>query len=311
MKMKNRRGFALLSAIWLVVAIAVAAMQLAIESRRSNLAAINLTHSIQGRFAASAAIDLARARADLHIRRSAESGPYEARMALSDAWLGIDSLVTGFDDIGGVQVETWVTSLGARMNVNTASERDIMNFLLAIGVDYSASEELSQSILDWRDTDDSYRANGAERDFYIAEGRMNLPRNNLFESVAELRHVNGMTDEIFELVQPFVTVWGSGRINLNTADRPVLMSLTGMTESAVSFILNLRQNSERLTNVNQLSAYLGGANLPNNRTALIVDELEIESLAYTADGRPLLRGLAVVRRGNTNGLSTLTNWRVV
>jgi general secretion pathway protein K len=137
---------------------------------------------------------------------------------------------------------------------------------------------------------------------------LTLPRNNLFESVEELRYVYGMTEEIFEIVAPHLTVWGTGRINLNTAERAVLLSLTGMTESAVAQLLSLRYSGERLSNTNQLDSYLGGRDLPNNRTAVTVDELEIETLAATPDGQPILRAFGVVRRGTQ--ISTLTDWRV-
>jgi general secretion pathway protein K len=307
--MKNRRGFALLSAIWLVVAIAAALLQLALESRRATLAATNLTHDVYARTAAAAAFDLTRARVDQHLRRAAESGPYEARLALSDPWMSVDTAFSGVEQVGNVDVEVFIRSVGSQININRATEQEFLNFFLALDVGYSVAEELSQTIMDWRDTDDNYRAQGAERDMYVSEGLLNLPRNNLFESVGELRHVFGMTDDLFELARPYLTVWGSGRINLNTAERPVLMSLNGMNEAAVSYLLSLRYNGERLTAVNQLQPYLGtGISLPNNRTAVTVDELEIEALAFTADGRPVLRGLGVIRRGT--GQSTLTNWRI-
>jgi type II secretory pathway component PulK len=307
--MKDRRGFALLSAIWLVVAIAVAGLQLALETRRSTLAAINLTHDVQARTAASAAFDLTRARVDQHLRRAAESGPYEARLALSDPWMSVDTAYSLTETFGVVDVHILIRSVGSQLNINRATEQEFLNFLIALEFDYSTAEELSQTIMDWRDTDDNYRARGAERDFYVSEGLLNLPRNNLFESVGELRYVQGMTEDIFEIASPYLTVWGTGRINLNTADFPVLMSLSGMTEAAASYLISLRENGERLTATNQLQPYLAsGVNLPNNRTAVTVDELEIESLATAADGRPILRGFGVIRRGT--GQSTLTNWRV-
>jgi type II secretory pathway component PulK len=307
--MRDRRGFALLSAIWLVVAIAVAGLQLALETRRSTLAAINLTHDVQARTAASAAFDLTRARVDQHLRRAAESGPYEARLALSDPWMSVDTAYSLTETFGVVDIHILIRSVGSQLNINRANEQEFLNFFIALEFDYSTAEELSQTIMDWRDTDDNYRARGAERDFYVSEGLLNLPRNNLFESVGELRYVQGMTEDIFEIASPYLTVWGTGRINLNTADFPVLMSLSGMTEAAASYLISLRENGERLTATNQLQPYLAsGRNLPNNRTAVTVDELEIESLATAADGRPILRGFGVIRRGT--GQSTLTNWRV-
>jgi general secretion pathway protein K len=308
MMKKNRRGFALLTALWLVVAIAAAGLQLALESRRSMLAATNLTHDIQARNAASAAVDLTRARVDLALRRATENSITPNTLAISDAWMNIDSIYSITERIGALDVEISVSSLGKKMNINRASESELLNFFVAMEISYSDAEELAQCIMDWRDTDGQYRARGAEREFYEAEGLLVLPRNNLFESVDELRYVYGMTQETFELIEPYVTVWGSGRINLNTAERPVLLSLTGMNEGAVSRLITLRQSGERLNDLDDLDPYLGGANLPNNRTAVLVDELEIEARATAGDGKTILRAFGVIRRGT--GQSSLTNWRV-
>jgi general secretion pathway protein K len=309
--MRNRRGFALLTALWLAVAIAVASLQLAMESRQQILAAGNLSANTRSRQAALAAIDLTRARVDLALRRSLEAGVTDVNSELYDAWMTIDSVYSVAEEIGDLTVQLNVRSLGARMNLNRATETELLNFFVAMELDYSYAEELSQGIMDWRDTDGNYRPRGGEKEQYEHEGLLNLPRNNLFESVDEVRHVRGMTQEIFEMIEPYMTVWGSGRINLNTAERPVLLSLTGMTENAVNYLYNLRQSGQRLNNVNQLQPYLSGQQLPNNRTALLVDELEIEAVSMASDGWPLLRAWQVLRRGNQQATtSNMTNWRI-
>ncbi len=309
--MRNRRGFALLTAIWLVVAIAIVGLQFAIEARHARLAGMNSVQDSRGRALASGALDLTRARVDLAMRRAAEQGPVQASSSLADSWMGIDTLMSGTERIGDTDVHITVRSLGSKLNINRATEAEFRNFFAALQIDYSDAEMLSQTIMDWRDVDDQYRARGAEREYYIREGRLNLPRNNLFESVDELRYVEGMTQEIFDLVASQLTVWGSGRINLNTADRPVLLSLTGMNEAAVSQLLSLRQSGQRIANVNELTPFLAGATLPNNRTAVAVDELEIEAVATAPDGHPIVRAFGVLRRAaGTGNTSSLTNWRV-
>ena len=45
------------------------------------------------------------------------------------------------------------------------------------------------------------------------------------ESLDELLLVNGMTKDIFERIKDYVTVWGSGMVNINTAGREVLWLL--------------------------------------------------------------------------------------
>ena len=48
----------------------------------------------------------------------------------------------------------------------------------------------------------------------------------------ELRLVRGVTDEAFEKLRPFVTVSSSGMVNINTAPKEVLMSLSAGSDAA-------------------------------------------------------------------------------
>jgi general secretion pathway protein K len=57
-------------------------------------------------------------------------------------------------------------------------------------------------------------------------------KNDLFDTVDELRLVRGFTTEIFEKIRPFVTVTSSGKVNINTAPKEVLMSLSAGTIAA-------------------------------------------------------------------------------
>jgi hypothetical protein len=51
--------------------------------------------------------------------------------------------------------------------------------------------------------------------------------HGLFARVAEWRLVKGVDDNLYRAVAPHLTVWGSGRVNLNTAGRVVLEALVG------------------------------------------------------------------------------------
>ncbi|MGZ8460845.1 MAG: general secretion pathway protein GspK, partial [Candidatus Deferrimicrobiaceae bacterium] len=58
------------------------------------------------------------------------------------------------------------------------------------------------------------------------------PKNDLFDTIGELRLVRGVTKEVFEKLLPFVTVSSSGKVNINTAPKEVLMSLSAGTDLA-------------------------------------------------------------------------------
>ena len=60
-----------------------------------------------------------------------------------------------------------------------------------------------------------------------------------FKVLEQLGLVDGMTPEAFRALQPFVTVYSDGKVNLNTAPAEVLTAL-GMSESLVAKVLRFR-----------------------------------------------------------------------
>jgi len=110
-------------------------------------------------------------------------------------------------------------------NGNAADENRVAEFRLLLthlGLDPS----LADAVVDWLDNDDSPRVGGAESVYYEALPFPYKAKNDLFDSVEELRLVRGFTAEVFEKVRPFVTVTSSGKVNINTAPKEVLMSLS-------------------------------------------------------------------------------------
>lgn len=91
---------------------------------------------------------------------------------------------------------------------------------------------LADAIVDWIDNDDVPRVGGSESAFYGSLPQPYQAKNDLFDTVEELRLVRGITPAIFEALRPFVTVHSSGTVNLNTAPRQVLMSLSAGQDAA-------------------------------------------------------------------------------
>lgn len=56
-------------------------------------------------------------------------------------------------------------------------------------------------------------------------GTESSARNAPMQNVDELLAVAGIDHEVYNILSPYITVFGSGAININTADKPVLMSL--------------------------------------------------------------------------------------
>lgn len=91
-----------------------------------------------------------------------------------------------------------------------------------LGIDRAVAD----AVVDWLDSDENPRVGGAESAYYLGLPNPYRAKNDLFDTIGELRLVRGVTDEVFEKLRPFVTVSSSGLVNINTAPKEVLMSLS-------------------------------------------------------------------------------------
>jgi general secretion pathway protein K len=101
-------------------------------------------------------------------------------------------------------------------------------FLTRMGIDAS----LADAFVDWLDNDDAPRVGGAESSYYMALPYPYKAKNDLFDSVEEILLVRGVTREIYDKIRPFVTVTSSGKVNINTAPKEVLVALSAGTDAA-------------------------------------------------------------------------------
>ena len=66
-----------------------------------------------------------------------------------------------------------------------------------------------------------------------------------FQALEELGYVQGIDKDVFERIQPYITIFGLGRVNINTASGPVLRSL-GISKEIVMKILAYRNGSDQV-----------------------------------------------------------------
>jgi len=137
----------------------------------------------------------------------------------------------------------------SKLNLNAADKNLIARFMEVAGeLDSIAAETAASSIVDWRDGDGEQLPAGAEEGYYQTLSPSRPCRNGPMQSVHELLLVKGVNEELFRKIRPFVTVYGSGKINLNTADPLILKSLalyrggdSSTADSIVSKLINFRR----------------------------------------------------------------------
>lgn len=87
------------------------------------------------------------------------------------------------------------------------------------------SPEKVAALLDWRDADAEIREGGAEEPFYMGLKQPYICRDGDLESLGELELVRGFSREDVRRLANIATVYGDGRVNINTASADVLRFL--------------------------------------------------------------------------------------
>jgi len=224
-----QRGIALVMALWLTVLLTVIASGFAFSMRNEAIAARNAISLAQ-----------ARAMADGAVERTL----YElSRPRLPDAWAP-DGRAHAWTD-NGMQIRVTAVDETSKIDLNSANEALLKGLMRQVGeLDAEAAARIVDAILDWRDTDDLRRPNGAEQSDYLAANRKHGPGNAPFESVGEFGRVLGVTPELLERVSRSLTVYSrQAGINPATASRGVLLALPNATAEAVDSYLAARMDA--------------------------------------------------------------------
>jgi len=161
-----------------------------------------------------------------------------------------------------------IVDLERKVNINLANEAILQQALTLAGVDAGESTSLVNSILDWIDSDDQTRVQGAESDFYqdYWPDHPYRAKNGPIDDISELLLIRGVTPELFwgtastnfqtyafnpqnrRNAAPLQTVGltnlftalSSGRININTASAEVLQVIPGVTPEMAQGIVGAR-----------------------------------------------------------------------
>lgn len=309
---EGERGFALLAALALLVAFGVVGLALGLELRITRLSAANAAEHARAMEAAHAGIARTQSRLGRLLDRARSGRFFDARLA-RDPWAVADS-TSDTVSVSDARSVVHIADLGTRLNLNVATEDELRRLFTALRLDPGEADRLAQRIADWRDGDDLRRGRGAEAADYTKAGLV-PPRNAAFEQLHELRDVLGMTDRHYSRVRPYLTVLGTGRVNLNAADRVVVLALPGMSEAAVKALRDRRLAGRPVGSVSELLQLLPSGpremllpETPRLEGRTVFDSRELEVVSDGAlPGSPVrARVRAVVARA---GDQAVVVWR--
>jgi type II secretory pathway component PulK len=236
----SRNGFALITVLWLVAALAVL---LSVGMRPAYLAARAAENRLGQRralWAARGCVALVQAR-----RNDRRPEPGQDSVGLGPAtWCRVERL-------------DW-------------DERINPNFVDSLGLARVLADSVKvASLLDWIDEDELPRAAGAEALWYENDARIR-PRNGPIAAVAELRHVRGFEREVLDSLELIFTVRGDGTVSPNRASVRVLSSITALSPADVARLIAIRSSGRLFTSVESVYLALGMDPAPDEFRELVL-----------------------------------------
>jgi len=231
--------------------------------------------------------------------------------SLGEFWAA-NSVVLPLDD-GGV-AEIQLDGLGGRLNLNDLMDADNEPDL----VSRERLDRLLQNLqitgvkadvfIDWVDANNqTISAYGAEDGQYLLAQPGYRAANQPFASVTELRLLEGMTEEAYQALRPFVAalpVSGLG-INVNTASAEVLRTLhPDLSAAQVNAVIDMRKE-QRFENIKDFLALPQFSGLGLRPEGLTLQTRFFEVVARITYDKRVVHMVSTVYRDPDGKVSTL------
>ncbi len=198
-KQARARGIVLLMVLWVIVLLTVLVSSYVQSASTEGQQARFMLNTTQARYAAEAGMH----RAIFEL----SNPPTELR------WKGDgrpDEM--GFD---GANVTIKIVDETGKIDINLSGQELLAAMFERAGVEPLNAKKLAGAVVDWRDPDELVSINGAEKGEYISAGRKTGPRNQYFVTVSELQQVLGMDYDLFQRIEPTVTITSNGTSSPN------------------------------------------------------------------------------------------------
>ena len=268
----SRRGLALVTVLWftmlMIVLVSVASQSSLLDTHISH---VNVERQ-RCRWACRAGIETAIA------LLVADDAGYDC---LTDDWGPESDYLTDLE-FEGCAVEVTVTDTSSKLNLN----RTIKKQLLYLP---DMTEEIADSILDWRDKDDEIRELGAEDGYYMNLDIRYRPRNADFKTPQELLRVRGVSEGLFygdpelELISEENEGWenyltfisselnidllGEKKIDINNAREQQLQQTFSLTPGQAKWIVENRSFGKYSDVLKETSSSSRNSNQNSNRNS--------------------------------------------
>jgi len=176
-----------------------------------------------------------------------------------------------------------------KINLNTA-DVNVLKRLLEITAELGRrkAEELAYRIVDWRDNDSFFQhpQYGAEDSDYKSQKYSYEAKDSDFEVIEELLLIKDLNQEVFDKIKHFVTIYGDGKVNINTASKQALLAL-GLRNYVAENIILFRKGGDLIAGTGDDDIFLQESTIvPRLSQSFDLSPSELESLSnLVAEGK--------------------------
>ncbi|MCK4564090.1 MAG: general secretion pathway protein GspK [Verrucomicrobia bacterium] len=259
-KNRSKDGAALLVALWVLIILSLIVGSFAFEVQLETMLVSHKKKLFHAEMMARSGIEYARAILDkqseakqLEIEEMAEDKDGFMKAAL---YIKRGLSTTSEIELGEGTFSVTLESAEAGRNVNLLTRQEWLGILEMANVPSTEWDTMIDCLEDWIDEGDLHKLNGAESDDPFYQDAGYPVKDGPLDSVDELLLVKGWgpdilygkeadeeSDAIFGIAE-ILTVWGDGKVNLNTAGTDVLLSFAEYEDWELEGVFEARMGSD-------------------------------------------------------------------
>ncbi|MBF0385984.1 MAG: general secretion pathway protein GspK [Candidatus Omnitrophica bacterium] len=143
-----------------------------------------------------------------------------------------------------------------KLNINKAHKSAVRRLLAQlITTDEELIKKMANAINDWKEI-----GKGEAEGFYSEDYYSNLefpyePKKGDFETIDELLLVSGINQEVFDILKSYITIYGDGKININTAYKETLIA-AGLDSVLAEKIIDFRAGKDAVEGTSDDNIFL-------------------------------------------------------
>ena len=256
----KKKGVALLAVLGVITLLSFIVGSFAFESKLEAMLVSHKKKRFQAELLARSGIEYARAILDWRSRAKQleiEDMPEDRDGFMQAALYTQRGLSTTSEiELGNGRFSVTIESAESGRNVNTLTRGQWLDIFEMANVPSTDWDAMVDCLEDWKDGNDLHLLNGAESDDEFYEDQGYPVKNGPLDSVEELlliknwgpdilygKPADETSDAIYGIAE-ILTVWGDGKVNLNTASTNLLLSFAEYEDWELAGVMEARAGED-------------------------------------------------------------------